>query len=125
MLTTEDLRRRPPSFRSLTGLTVAQFEQLYQEVAARYAAAEAARLTRPQRQRAPGAGRKFRRPLEDRLLMALLWLRLYPSYAALGVLLGFVLGRIWEIRLQMRLEQAKQRGLELTEHEITEAAVQH
>jgi hypothetical protein len=32
--------------------------------------------------------------------------------------LGFVFGRIWEIRLKMRLEQAKPRGPELTEHAI-------
>jgi len=29
--------------------------------------------------------------------------------------LGFVLGRVWEIRLQMRLQDTKSRGPELTE----------
>ena len=32
--------------------------------------------------------------------------------------LGFVLGRVWEIRLQMRLQDMKSRGPELTEHLI-------
>lgn len=89
MLTTDQLRQRPAAFRSLTGLTGDQFDDLYQEVAAHYAAAEAVRLARPQRQRAPGAGRKFSRPLADRLLMALVWLRVYSTYEVLGVLFGF------------------------------------
>jgi hypothetical protein len=89
MLTPDQLRQRPASFRSLTGLTLSQFDQLYQEVATRYDAAEAARLARPQRQRRPGAGRKFSRPLVDRLLMALVWLRVYSTYEVLGVLFGF------------------------------------
>jgi len=54
-----------------------------------------------------------------------MWMLFGMVTVASVFVLGFVLGRIWEIRLQMRLEQAKQRGLELTEHEITEAAVQH
>jgi hypothetical protein len=89
MLTTDQLRQRPATFRSLTGLTGAQFDQLYQEVAAHYDAAEAARLARPQRQRARGAGRKFSRPLADRLLMALVWVRVYSTYEVLGLLFGF------------------------------------
>jgi hypothetical protein len=32
--------------------------------------------------------------------------------------LGFVLGRVWEIRLQMRLQDMKSGGPELTEHLI-------
>jgi len=32
--------------------------------------------------------------------------------------LGFVLGRVWEIRLQMRLQDTKSRGPEFTEHLI-------
>jgi hypothetical protein len=89
MLTTDQLRPRPAAFRSLTGLTGDQFDHLYQEVAAHFDAAEAARLARPKRRRARGAGRKFSRPLADRLLMALVWLRVYPTYEVLGVLFGF------------------------------------
>jgi hypothetical protein len=74
MLTTDQLRQRPATFRALTRLTGAQFDHLYQEVAAHYHAAEAARLARPQHQPARGAGEI---PLEraDRLLLALRWLR--------------------------------------------------
>ena len=36
MLTYAELKRRPATLRSLTGLTPLQFDQLYQEVAARY-----------------------------------------------------------------------------------------
>src|SRR6266542_3734891 len=86
MLTYAFLKERPAKLRAVTGLTVAEFEQLYQEVAARYDAAEASRLDRPNRQRRRGAGRKFRAPLVDRLLLVLIWLRVYPTYEVLGLL---------------------------------------
>ena len=43
-------------------------------------------MARPSRQRRRGAGRKYGRALEDRLLLALVWLRVYPTYEVLGLL---------------------------------------
>ena len=86
MLTVQTLRSRPARFRSFTGVSVEQFDQLVLDVTPRYAAAEARRLFRPNRQRHIGAGRKFSRPLSERLLLALVWLRLYATYEVLGAL---------------------------------------
>ena len=86
MLTYAKLKTRPQRFRALTGLTPAEFARLYQDVAAEYEAAEDRRLDRPDRQRRRGGGRKFRDGLADRLLLPLVWLRLYPSYEVLGEL---------------------------------------
>ena len=69
MLTVQTLRSRPARFRSFTGVSVEQFDQLVLDVTPRYAAAEARRLFRPNRQRHIGAGRKFSRPLSERLLL--------------------------------------------------------
>src|SRR5216683_3558566 len=86
MLTYAYLKKRPRTLRSMTGLTAQEFEQLYQDVAARYDAAEECRLGRPNRKRRRGAGRKFRDPLAQRLLLVLVWLRVYPTYEVMGVL---------------------------------------
>src|SRR6266852_4007725 len=86
MLTYAYLKEKAATLRAMTGLTAAQFEPLYREVAVRYEAAEERRLSRPGRKRRRGAGRKFRAPLVDRLLLVLIWLRAYPTYEMLGLL---------------------------------------
>jgi hypothetical protein len=86
MLTLQGLRTHPARFRALTGLTEEQYDQLLTDLTPRYEAAEAVRLFRPNRQRRRGAGRKFCRPLAERLLLALVWLRVYPTYEVLGTL---------------------------------------
>ena len=48
------LRRYPAAFRALTGLTVSQFDALWEEVAPRLVEAERKRLTRPNRKRQIG-----------------------------------------------------------------------
>ena len=82
------LRHHPAVFRAMTGLTVAQFDALLVEVSPRYAAAERARLGRPGRRRAIGAGRKYTLPHRDHLLLAIVWLRRYPTNVVLGYLFG-------------------------------------
>jgi hypothetical protein len=86
MLTMKKLRTKATALRSLTGLTVPQFDQWLAEVRSLYEATEAARLARPNRQRQRGAGHQYALSLGDRLLLALVWLRLYPTYEVLGVL---------------------------------------
>ena len=82
------LRQRPAVFRAMTGLTVAEFDALLVEALPRYAAAERARLGRPGRRRAIGAGRKYTLPHRDHLLLAIVWLRRYPTNVVLGYLFG-------------------------------------
>ena len=82
------LRQQPAVFRAMTGLRVAEFDALAQELLPRYAAAERARLGRPGRRRAIGAGRKYTLPHRDHLLLAIVWLRRYPTNVVLGYLFG-------------------------------------
>jgi hypothetical protein len=60
MLTYKTARQKPEEFRSLTGLSVEEFDQLYREVKQVYQDAEERRLARSNRIRKRGAGRKFR-----------------------------------------------------------------
>jgi hypothetical protein len=88
MLSYDELRRHPAAFPSLTGMTRDEFDELL----ARFRQAEAdlranSRTTRRggrRRERAAGAGRRYAHGAADRLLMALLWLRVYPTYEVLG-----------------------------------------
>lgn len=80
------LRRSPGSFRALTGITPAAFDQLLARVEPRHAAAEAKRLGRPGRLRKPGAGPKHTLGVGDRLLMLLIYYRTHVSHAFLGFL---------------------------------------
>ncbi len=80
----EKLRRRPTVFRSLTGMSISEFEELYQQVVNDIERHDETRLDRPDRQRAIGAGRRYQLDARNRLLMALIWLRIYPVYDVLG-----------------------------------------
>ena len=82
------LHRHPTVFRAMTGLSAAAFDALVATLLPRYQAAEQARLSRSTRQRAIGGGRKFELPLRDHLLLAVVWLRRYPTNVVLGYLFG-------------------------------------
>src|SRR5215211_8164027 len=86
MLTYSQLRQRPSSFKSLTGITVAEFEALYARFEPAWQASEVKRLMRADRQRAVGAGKPYALELRTRLVMLLVWLRLYLTTEALGCL---------------------------------------
>lgn len=64
------------------------FDALYHEFEStrqtRLAHSALTRKTGTPRQRQPGAGRKFQHTLRDRLLLALFWLRVYPTLEVLG-----------------------------------------
>jgi hypothetical protein len=90
MITFEILRRHPVAFRSFTGHTPEQFEALFAGFEPTHqhrcrVAATTRRAGKP-RQRAVGGGRKHRHDLRTRLLMALVWARIYPSFEVLGFL---------------------------------------
>lgn len=92
MFTYEYLAVRPAAFRSLCGLSVAEFDVLFPEwLHAEQEKRSTTRTTRREktpRQRAPGAGGQYRLDPRTRLLMALTWLKVYPTWEVLGCFFG-------------------------------------
>jgi len=88
MITYQNASRRPAAFKSMFGFSVAAFDTLFREFDAahqlRLSQAEVTRKNALPRQRKVGAGRKFKHDLRDRLLLALFWLRVYPTLELLG-----------------------------------------
>src|SRR5207248_7208764 len=82
------LRRSPASFRALTGIGPAEFDALLARLTPLEQQARTRRAQRPGRRRKAGAGRKFKTPLCDRLLMLLVYYRTYVTHAFLGFLFG-------------------------------------
>ncbi len=88
MLSYERLSKKPLLFKSFTGLTIKEFDDIYnKEIAKRYHKHEIKRLSkRKDREREIGAGRHFKLDLKDRLVMLLVYYRLYITYALAGFL---------------------------------------
>jgi len=86
LLNHKRLSGRPLIFRSFTGLEVPEFDSLYLKTEALYPKYEKERLSKKDRERKIGAGRPFKLPLKDRLLMFLLYYRLYISSTLTGYL---------------------------------------
>jgi DDE superfamily endonuclease len=91
MFAYETLIRYPNAFRSLTGMTPDEFGHLLTAFGAaqgrRQRHSRTTRRGQP-RQRAAGAGHPHRHDDRHRLLMALVWLRVYPTYELLGFFFG-------------------------------------
>jgi hypothetical protein len=85
------LVRYPSAFRRLTGLSPAEFDALHHDfVRTWHRQRQATRTTgegKPRR-RAAGAGPPHRHDPRHRLLMTLIWLRVYPTYELLGFYFG-------------------------------------
>jgi hypothetical protein len=103
----DHLRQHPSVFRSLTGVPTGVFDALAADVLPALADAEFARRHRPDRDRAVGAGHPFGLGPADQLLLAVVWLRVYPTHAVLGYLFGVsesatrrTLGRVLPILAQ-------------------------
>jgi len=86
MITVAKLRRKPRHFQAFTGVTIAEFDQILAQVVAAYETALQQKREHPNRQRKPGAGRRFTLSLPERLLMALMYLRLYLGQNLLSYL---------------------------------------
>jgi len=84
----ERLQRFPTVFKSMTGLHLAQFDDLITDMRPRLLAAEQTRLTRPTRTRAIGAGHPFELDPRNQILLTVIWLRLYPIHEVLAYLFG-------------------------------------
>jgi hypothetical protein len=87
VLSYEKLSKRPQIFRSFTGLDVSEFDSVYDELESRYEDFERGRLSRREdRKNEIGGGRPFKLELEDRLLMLLVYYRLYITSTLAGFL---------------------------------------
>jgi hypothetical protein len=67
-------------------MTETEFEALYWQAAPLLEEERLERLNARPRQRAMGAGGQYRNDIRNRLLMGLIWLRIYPIYEVLGFL---------------------------------------
>jgi hypothetical protein len=88
LLSYDRLSRKPLLFRSFTGLTVQQFDDIFdKEIIKKYDKHEIQRLSkRKDRKRDIGAGRPFKLDLKNRFLMLLIYYRLYITYTLTGFL---------------------------------------
>jgi hypothetical protein len=84
----ERIRKKPATFRQFTGLTVAAFDTLRDELEPVLAARKAKAQSRRPRRRKPGAGRKPKLGSDDRLLLVLMYYRISVTQAVLGGLFG-------------------------------------
>jgi hypothetical protein len=78
------LSRKPAIFRSFTGLDVTEFDSVYEELESRYDDFERERLSGRERKNEVGGERPFK--LEDRLLLLLVYYRLYITSTLAGFL---------------------------------------
>jgi len=86
LLNYKTLSNKPSIFRSLTGLEVSEFNSVHSNVEAKYDEYETKRLSRKNRKRKVGAGHPYKLPLQERLLMFLVYYRLYITSTLTGVL---------------------------------------
>ena len=86
MLSYPKLAKNPKQFRSFTGLEIGEFDKLFGLVRSEYGEHEKRRLARKGRKRSMGAGRRFILGLQERLVMLLVYYRLYATYALEGYL---------------------------------------
>ena len=88
MITYEKLTQRPQAARSLLGMTLPEFDDVYAEFANAHAEKRMNEINtkrgKQPRQRAVGAGAKYKHTLKNRLVMTLFWLRVYMTYEVLG-----------------------------------------
>jgi DDE superfamily endonuclease/Helix-turn-helix of DDE superfamily endonuclease len=84
----DNLRRYPTVFLKMTGLRLNEFADLLDDMLPRLASAEQTRLERPNRRRTKGGGRHADLAPRDQILMAVIWLRQYPTNEVLGFLFG-------------------------------------
>jgi hypothetical protein len=132
------LRRYPTVFLKMTGLRLNEFASLLDDMLPRFAAATHTRLQRTDRRRTPGGGRHADLAPRDQILLAVVWLRQYPTNEVLGFLFGVsdstasrILARVVPLlaaagRDTMRLPdpgRKHRKELDLLLHETPELAV--
>jgi hypothetical protein len=90
----EKLRRKRSLFRLFTGLSAGEFDKLVSDLEPVWRARKAKRSAHRPRQRKPGAGRKAKLLLADRLLMTLLYYRTSVTQEFVGFLFGVDKGTV-------------------------------
>jgi hypothetical protein len=90
LLSYDELSRKPMLFKSFTGISVQQFDYIFKEIESRYDKYEIKRLSsrKERRERAVGAGRRFKLVVKDRVIMVLVYYRLYITYTLMEFLFG-------------------------------------
>ena len=92
MLSYDGLSKKPLLFKSFTGITVQEFDNIYDNyIIKKYHKHEIKRLfnRKDNRKRKIGAGgRHFKLNLKDRFVMLLVYYRLYITYTLAGFLFG-------------------------------------
>lgn len=119
-MTYAELRTKPRTLCSLTGLRVQEFEALLPSFAQAWDSFVEATFEREGRKRAIGAGRKAHlRDVEDKLLFILVYFRLYPTQEVQGFLFGMSQAQAneWIHRLTGVLNQALGYERQLPERE--------
>lgn len=103
MLSYAKLAKTPSKFQRFTGLTVEEFDQLTADIEPMWKAAERKRLTSRTRQRVVGGGGSYKlRCFKDKLLVPLMYYRLYVTYELLSWMFGVHVSNL--NRLVHRLE---------------------
>lgn len=103
MLSYAKLVKTPAKFQRFTGLSVEEFDRLSEAVEPLWQAAERERLTSRTRQRVVGGGGQYKlKRFQDKLLVPLLYYRLYVTYELLSWMLGVDVSNL--NRLVHRLE---------------------
>src|SRR6478735_12006152 len=82
----DQLSRKPLLFKSFTGLEITEFDVISKEIESKYDEHERKRLSNRKRKRDVGAGRPFKLKLRERLLMLLVYYRLYVTFTLSGFL---------------------------------------
>ena len=90
----EKLVRKPSFFRMFTGLSAGEFGQLLTELEPVWLARRTKQSASRPRRRKPGAGRKAKLRLADRLLLTLLYYRAYITQEFVGFLFGVDKGTV-------------------------------
>ena len=88
MFSHRQLSKKPKAFLSYTGVTRQQFDVILKNVRKNHRITEKERLSQGKRQRNIGAGRKFDLDVKDRLVMLLVYYRMYLTYDLTGHLFG-------------------------------------
>lgn len=122
------IRRKPAAFRQFTGLTVGEFDKLRDDLEPVLAARREKAQHRRPRRRQPGAGRKPKLNPDDRLLLVLMYYRVYVAQVVLGGLFGVDAGTACRIIREVGLALAgvfliPERKVRLGADELAEAFV--
>lgn len=116
MLRFPKLANRPRKLYRMTGLTQEQFRALIRQLQPVWEQAERERLSRPDRHRAIGAGRRYALSgMEDKLLALLVFYRFYLTDEMLGWIFGLDASNVCRLRAKLEplLEKAADSSLRI------------